>query len=550
MHMHRRWFLGVFLAACGGAADEGEASSGGAASSSGGVPTSGGEATTTSGGTSTSGGESTTSGTTGEPPPPALPPLAAPVVLTDEALRVPVHARDEERVLDMRVPADLEEALAQGYGAITLAAGEPVLARTLDGSEPPAPGPGAKLLVRLVHLADVQLSDDESPSRLVNFDEVSSGAFRPEEAHFCRMLNAAARTINRLHVDRPIDFVLLGGDNIDNAQGNELEWFLGILDGAPAVECDSAIDDDPVPGPDNDPKDRFAPVGLDVPWRWVSGNHDILRQGNWPPEAWASEPIGTSPVGGTRDWSVAGGPITTEQVPADPARAFLVEAESLERVAAAGDGHGITAEALALGEAYYTFDVAGTPLRFFVVNTAAATGAAKGLIRQVDVDAIIEPILQQAAVDEKVVIMASHHRADSLANGFEIGVGMAFDDALLADDWISYVGTHPHVLLHLAAHSHTMRVQPRTPLGGHSYWEMAAPALADFPSQMRLVEVHDMDNGFYAIRSIAFDFVAEDDPVADEGRTQAVADFTSAWSGDGRGPEPEDRNVELWIAKP
>jgi hypothetical protein len=60
---------------------------------------------------------------------------------------------------------------------------------------------------------------------------------------------------------------------------------------AHGLECDSAIDDDPVPGPDNDPKDRFAPVGLDVPWRWVSGNHDTLRQGNWPVADWMAEPI-------------------------------------------------------------------------------------------------------------------------------------------------------------------------------------------------------------------------------------------------------------------
>lgn len=105
---------------------------------------------------------------------------------------------------------------------------------------------------------------------------------------------------------------------------------MGILDGDPVVECDSAIDDDPVPGPDNDPKDRFAPVGLDVPWRWVSGNHDTLRQGNCPVADWMAEPIGTTATSGTRDWSLPGGPVVTGQVPGDPARAFLGEAELAE----------------------------------------------------------------------------------------------------------------------------------------------------------------------------------------------------------------------------
>ena len=76
--------------------------------------------------------------------------------------------------------------------------------------------------------------------------------------------------------------MVLGGDNADNAQQNELDWFLSILDGAPSVECDSGKDDDPVTGPDNDPKDPFVAEGLKVPWLWVTGNHDILNQGNFP----------------------------------------------------------------------------------------------------------------------------------------------------------------------------------------------------------------------------------------------------------------------------
>ncbi|MBL9100843.1 MAG: metallophosphoesterase [Myxococcales bacterium] len=559
MHAHRSTLLGLLLAACAGdppAADEGPGSSGAAATTAGGetspAPTTGapdaGSSGSTSGTTaSSSGGESST----GDPPPPALPPLEQPVVMTDAARRVPTHAVDAERVVDVRIPEQRDQAMADGYGQIELQAGEPVLPLTLDGAEPPAPGPAPQLLARFVHLADTQLTDDESPARLVNFDQIEDGAFRPQEAHLCRMLDAAARTINRVHVDAPVDFVLLGGDNVDNAQANELEWFMGILDGAPEVECDSAIDDDPVPGPGNDPKDRFTPVGLDVPWLWVTGNHDILRQGNWPVADWMGEPTGSTAVAGTRDWSQPGGPIVTGSVPSDPARTFLGEAEMLQRVAAGGDGHGITADALALGRAFYTFDVAGTPLRLLIFDTAAATGGATGLVRQVDVDAILEPALQQAAADGKAVIVTSHHRADRLSDGNEQGIGEEFADALTPDEFVALLGGHPHVLLHLAAHSHTMHVQPRAPMGGHAYWEVASPALADFPSQMRLLEVWDQDNGFLSIRALAFDFVADDDPIADEGRALAVADYTTAWrTTDGRGMDPEDRNVELWIAAP
>lgn len=511
-------------------------------------PTTTSEPTTTGASSEDSGSDSST----GEPAIEPLPPLDSPVILTDEQLRVPTHAVDEDKLIDPRIPAQLAQALADGYGDIELAAGEPVLPRTLGGEPAPAPGPAPKLLARFVHLADTQLSDDESPARLANFDIVADGAFRPQEGHLCRMLNAAARTINRIHEDRPLGFVLLGGDNTDNAQGNELEWFMRILDGAPRVECDSAVDDDPVPGPDNDPKDPFGPAGLDVPWLWVTGNHDILRQGTWAIKSFLYEPLAEMSAGGTRDYSQPGSPLYTGPVPQDPARAFLEEAESLARVAAAGDGHGITEQALALGRAYYTFDVEGTPLRIFVMSTAAATGSSKGLIRQADIDAIIEPTLQAAAADDKIVILTSHHRSASLNDGTEpgLGVGQEFADALTPAEWVDYVGSHDHVILHLAAHSHVMHADALAPMGGHAYWELASPSLADFPHQLRMLEIWDQDNGSLSIRSIAFDFAADDDPIADAGRTIGVLDFTTSWEGDGRGPSPEDRNVELYIAKP
>lgn len=543
----------ALIAACNsptaGETDDGSSSGDASTTAS---PTSTGMTSTTTGEpepttTGTTGDDSTTS--TSEPLPEPLPPLAGPVPLTDEVLRTPTHPVDEDKLLDLRVPADVEIALAEGYGDVMLGPGEPVLPRTLDGSEPPSPGAAPKLLARFVHLADTQLADDESPARLASFDEVSGGAFRPQEGHVCRMLNAGVRTINALHVDMPLDFVLLGGDNTDNAQTNELEWFLGILNGAPAVECDSAVDDDPLPGPDNDPKDRFAPVGLDVPWLWVAGNHDVLRQGTFAILDF-SEPIGDSSVGGTRDYGQPGAPIVKGMVPADPARAFLTEPEQVAIVAGDGDGHGLDEAAVALGRAFYTFDVAGTPLRFLVMNTSSLTGASQGLIRPVDLETIIGPKLDQALAEDKWVIVTSHHRSGSLGNGQEFGIGTKYDDALTTAQWQEFLGGYDNVILHLAAHTHRLMVEPLQPVGGHAYWEMVTPSLNDFPSQMRVIEVWDQDNGALSIQARAFDMITDDDPLAELGRTLAVADFTSGWENDGRGTGPDQRNVELWIAAP
>jgi hypothetical protein len=366
------------------------------------------------------------------------------------------------------------------------------------------------------------------------------------------MLNAAVRTVNRIHADTPVDFVLLGGDNTDNAQSNELGWFLGILDGAPQVHCDSADDNDIVPGPDNDPKDPFGPVALDVPWRWVTGNHDILRQGTWPLAKFASEPIGTSATGGTRDYSQPGSPIVIGTVLADPARAFVDEAEQLARMSEAGDGHGIDAGALALGRAFYTFDVDGGPLRIFVLSSAAATGALHrphppGRHRR---DHRAHPASRRRRRQAR-----HHHLAPPLH--------LAQERRRARPRGRRGVRRRPHARRvgrlprHPRSRDHAPRRplphharRPPAPMGGHAYWEVASPALADFPHELRLVEVWDQDNGSLTIRTVAFDFVADDDPIADEGRTIGVIDFTSFWEGDGRGLAPSDRNVELWIAKP
>jgi hypothetical protein len=99
------------------------------------------------------------------------------------------------------LPDSLVDLLAKGYGDLDPGPGEPYLAQTLDDSKPPAPGPNPHRLLRFAHISDLQIADDESPTRLGNFDGpgLTSSALRPSDAYLCRMTNAAVRTINALH---------------------------------------------------------------------------------------------------------------------------------------------------------------------------------------------------------------------------------------------------------------------------------------------------------------------------------------------------------------
>lgn len=447
----------------------------------------------------------------------------------------------------------LADYLGRGFGEIDPGPGDAYVTRVIDDSAAPAPGPNAKRLVRFVHLADLQLADDESPTRLGQFDGsgATSSALRPQDAYLCHMANAAVRTINALHGKDPIAFTLMGGDNADSAQTNEVDWVLGILTGADDVECDSGDDDDLVPGPDNDGKDPFKAEGLKMPWKWVTGNHDILVQGNLKTDSGNREKaLGTEANGGTRryDDGLAGFVERGDFVVPDPRRALLSRIEVMNKVGSHGDGHGLGAAEKASGHATYAFDVEGTPLRVLVLDTAHENGGSEGVIKQSEVDAVIKPLLDKAKAEGKWVILSSHHAASSLGDGTGLG-GEIAPGALTTAQWTSFIGAYDNVLFSMVGHSHRHRVTPIKPATGHPYWEVMTSAIADYPHQFRVVEIFDQDNGWVMLRATAVDFSVEGDPIAAEGKKRGVVDFTAGWlPTDDVGAA--DKNVEIWIKKP
>ncbi len=446
-------------------------------------------------------------------------------------------------------PTQLGWLLDNGYGEVASAPGLQPGVKTLDGAPAPASGANRALLLRFVHLADTQLTDDESPARVVSLDQMgaTSGAFRPQEAWGCHALNAAVRTINALHTSLPIGLVVLGGDNIDNAQRNEASWFQAVLDGSPSVHCDSGDDDDPTPGPGNDPKDPLFAEGLAVPWRWVTGNHDILNQGNFPITAeLRATAVGTQAQLGTRDWSRTGAPTTEGPVVADAQRDPLVGSALLDFVAGESDGHGLrTPGATTDGKAFYAIDVEGAPLRLIVLDTAAPTGGADGVLLRADIEARVKPLLEEAEAQGRYVLLFSHHAARALTDGAGFG-GTRQPGALSTDEWREFLGAYPHVVMHVAAHSHEFRAGIVRPSSGHAFFETESASLTDWPAQLRLFEVWDEDNGFIHVRAVPFDFSEQDDVLAAEYRRRAAADFTSGWAGGNTGDEGA---VDFWFPR-
>ncbi len=447
---------------------------------------------------------------------------------------------------------ELSHYTALGFGASAAQGGEGYITQVIDGSTPPPPGANVQRVVRFAHLTDLQLSDDESPTRLAAFDAPTEtdAAARTQDPDLCAMVNAAVRTINGLNREDPIAFTLLGGDNADSSQENEVTWALQILSGAKNVKCDSGAPNDLVPGPNNDGKDAFDAEGLDMPFKWITGNHDVEVQGTFANSTYVGISTGTVAATGTRDYSQPGGPIRSgDFVVADPARALLDRHALMKKVAADGDGHGIAAAQIATGKAFYSYDVPGTPLRLIALDTPTDTGGAEAIILQGDVDTIIKPLLDQALADRKWVFLASHHPTDAItADGGTFGVTQP--DAITSDAWIELIGSYPNVIFSMIGHVHQHHVNAITPINGHAWWELWTSALADFPHQFRVVELFDEDNGWLMLRGTAVDYSTENDPVALDARQRSLVDFQSGWGkGTGAGT-PADRNVELWMKKP
>ncbi|MDB4938240.1 MAG: hypothetical protein JWP87_5212 [Labilithrix sp.] len=484
--------------------------------------------------------------------PTAMPALAS-AVTTVDATFTPSKARQsyKDGPNPSVLPQDLASYLDRGFGELTSSAGQPYITRVIDASTPPAAGANAKRILRFAHLADLQLSDDESPTRLGIYDsaDITSSALRPQDAYICRMTNAAVRTINAFHRKDPIAFTLMGGDNSDSAQSNEVDWVLQILGGSPLVQCDSGDVDDPVPGANNDGKDPFVAEGLAMPWKWNTGNHDVLIQGNLQvTDGNEAAVVADTPNGGTRDYRI-GGAISQEPIVPDPKRALLTRTDLMAKVSADKDGHGLGEEQKASGRATYTFDAEGTPFRFLVIDTAHETGGSEGVIKQSYVTSTIKPMLDKAQTDKKWVILASHHATTSLTPGGG-AFGKMEDDALTPEQWATFVGGYPNVVFSMVGHSHQNRVRSVTPVSGHAWWEVMTAAIADYPHQFRLVEIFDQDNGWIMMRATAVDFSVDGDAVAMEGRRRGTVDLTSGWLPDDGTGKADDRNVELWIKKP
>ncbi len=422
-------------------------------------------------------------------------------------------------------------ASSTGYSTLTYGPGWPTVVRT-EMATPRADRADRRVaLASIVHLTDVHLIDAQSPGRVEfvdPFGEPFTAAFRPQETLTAHVQSAMVQRINALAAGpvtgRPFDCAVSTGDNIDNQQWNELEWFLTVLDGgvvnpnsgAPGVYegvQDAAWGDPrywhPEPGAtdvwrtDHGFGDYpglltaaitpFATPALAVPWYSTYGNHDGLVQGNLP----VSEPVDDLLTGKFKVTDLKPGQTVAEFLVAmftdaatvrdevfagayphrvvtpDPARRTVTTTEwvqaHLDSPPVPGPaGHGYTPDHLALPALYYEFPIAPG-----VLGISMDTGGYNsGSIGQVQLD-WIEQTLQRVhsryfdtagnlvrTGHDDQLVILFSHFNMRTMQGSPPDPNRPDERRYLGDELVSVLHRYPNVIAWVNGHHHVNQIEP------------------------------------------------------------------------------------------
>lgn len=169
-------------------------------------------------------------------------------------------------------------------------------------------------LASFVQVTDLHVTDVQSPMRVEFMHPLAGPAFRPQEPLGPLGTASLVRRINSLpggpFTGRKFDMVVSTGDNTDNHETIELEWYLTILSGGILTansgskerwESVQTFGDKLYYNPESSINDMykkagypkvdryferimkpFSSPGLQIPWYAVFGNHDDSVQGTLP----------------------------------------------------------------------------------------------------------------------------------------------------------------------------------------------------------------------------------------------------------------------------
>jgi metallophosphoesterase (TIGR03767 family) len=510
-----------------------------------------------------------------------------------------------------------------GYRPLHWAPGEPHRVRH-DAGAPPLPADWrdrARPLFVTAQLSDLHVTDHQSPARMELLDRFVDpdspyrwelgivGTYRPQELFTHHVVEAMVRAVNAdLYgpvSGAPIDLAVITGDATDNAQRNELESYLDLLNGSATIVPDSGdpsryagvagpdVADrrywHPEGGPDDLARGRygfpevpgllaairlpFTASGLDVPWLAVHGNHDLLMQGTVPSQApWTNIHTGerkaVSPAAeldvirafrgfaacDPQSLDLLVGSVYRDVYP-DPGRVAVSRTEHIRaHLARGGDpyGHGYVEANVESGAAYYAYD--SGEVRIVAIDTVNEHGGWNGSLDR----AQFEWLRVELAAADRPVVLLSHHPLETLLNDRN---APGEPPRALAGEVHALLVEHPNVVLWLNGHTHAHRISPlHRPDGSVGLVQVTTASHIDWPQQSRIVELLEVDGTYIVVTTVidscgALDWRGRSDPLGFAGLSRELA--ANGWQvrdrvgvdGTSAGL-PADRNVVRSVCGP
>ena len=204
---------------------------------------------------------------------------------------------------------------ASGYRRLAAGPGWPLVVRSDLAAGQSGRDNRRTALSAFVQFTDVHIVDAQSPTRFEYLHpQIGSSAFRPQETLNPLGASALVRRVNGLSggpfTGRPFDFLMTTGDNTDNHETVELDWYLTLLNGGTITpntgdpsrfegvqnsgstlfwNPESTIADEyqkagfpHLPGFLGNAIKSFTSLGLKLPWYATFGNHDDSVVGTLP----------------------------------------------------------------------------------------------------------------------------------------------------------------------------------------------------------------------------------------------------------------------------
>ncbi|WP_269858238.1 TIGR03767 family metallophosphoesterase [Streptomyces sp. RPT161] len=308
-------------------------------------------------------------------------------------------------------------------------------------------------LASFVQFTDLHLVDTESPVRFEYLARYLDSAYRPHEALTVRGASSLVERVNSLpggpFTGAPFSLVMATGDNTDNHERIELDWYLTVMSGGQITpnsgdpnryegvqdsgselywNPESSFQDTykshgfpQVSGFLSAAGSRFTAPGLRTPWYTTVGNHDDSIEGSLPDLGLLNSLYtGDRKLEGCDDADAAkladalrndpakavaqlarlladGGPV--REVTADPRRIPFTPKEFAQahlNPACTGPGpvgHGFTSDAAASGKLYYAFPMSDGVLGISLDTTNRA-GFADGSLGTAQLN-WLEAVLRQ-----------------------------------------------------------------------------------------------------------------------------------------------------------